>query len=312
LDEYGIKKVKGIINMNTVVKGVYSDSVMPKVDVKINMKGGNIVTTEYPELKNISFDGTVTNGDLKANKSTKLIFKTFHVETKKSRFDFAFSVTNIDQPNYRLRANLNVNLGEFNKFLPDSTIQSMKGNVGVKLATIGVLPNSIGDDFTDYVLERTKLNMNFNNLDINVDDTLIVKDFNAKFDYTPKPKRVKINGLAVKVPSFGVNMKNTSMDVVINGKTTNLKKIFLDIKSFYLQNESNIIKGNATVYNLEKPEYKINTSMHLDLAELMPFVPDSMINSMKGILDAEIHSSGKINFRFYRAAINAIGIWQPI
>jgi hypothetical protein len=295
LDEYGIKKVKGIINMNTVVKGVYSDSVMPKVDVKINMKGGNIVTTEYPELKNISFDGTVTNGDLKANKSTKLIFKTFHVETKKSRFDFAFSVTNIDQPNYRLRANLNVNLGEFNKFLPDSTIQSMKGNVGVKLATIGVLPNSIGDDFTDYVLERTKLNMNFNNLDINVDDTLIVKDFNAKFDYTPKPKRVKINGLAVKVPSFGVNMKNTSMDVVINGKTTNLKKIFLDIKSFYLQNESNIIKGNATVYNLEKPEYKINTSMHLDLAELMPFVPDSMINSMKGILDAEIHSSGKIN-----------------
>lgn len=295
LDEYGIKKLKGIINMNAVVKGVYSDSVMPKVDVKINMKGGNIVTTEYPELKNISFAGTVTNGDLKANKSTKLIFKTFHVETKKSRFDFAFSVTNIEQPNYRLKANLNVNLGEFNKFLPDSTIESMNGNVGVKLRTIGVLPNSIGDDFTDYVLERTSLNMNFNNLDINVDDTLIVNDFNAKLDYTPKPKRVKIKNLAVKVPSFGVNMKNTSMDVVISGKTTNLKKIFLDIKSFHLQNQSNVIKGNATVHNLEKPEYKINTSIHLDLAELMPFVPDSMMNSMKGTLDAEIQNSGTIN-----------------
>jgi len=295
LDEYGIKKVKGIINMNTVVKGVYSDSVMPKVDVKINMKGGNIVTTEYPELKNISFAGTVTNGDLKADKSTKLIFKTFRFETNKSKFNFAFSVKNIEHPTYRLKANLNVNLGEFNKFLPDSTIESMNGNVGVKLATIGVLPDSIGDNFTDYVLERTSLNMKFNNLDINVDDTLIVNDFYAKFDYTPKPKRVKINNLAVKVPSYGVNMKNTSMDVVISGKTTNLKKILLDIKSYHLQNESNVIKGNATVYNLEKPEYKINTSIHLDLAELMPFVPDSMMNSMKGILDAEIQNSGTIN-----------------
>ncbi len=295
LNEYGIKKVKGIINMNTVVKGVYSDSVMPKVDIKINMKGGNIVTTEYPELKNISFDGTVTNGDLKADKSTKLVFKTFRFETNKSRFDFAFSVKNIEHPNYRLKANLNVNLGEFNKFLPDSSIKKMNGNIGVKLATIGVLPNSIGDNFTDYVLERTSLNMKLNDLDINVDDTLIVNDFNAKFDYTPKPKRVKINDLAVKVPSYGVNMKNTSMDVVISGKTTNLKKILLDIKSYHLQNDSNIIKGNATVYNLEKPEYKINTSLHLDLAQLMPFVPDSMMNSMKGILDAEIKKSGTIN-----------------
>ncbi len=295
LDEYGIKKVKGIINMNTAVKGVYSDSVMPKVDIKINMKGGNIVTTEYPELKNISFAGTVTNGDLKTDQSTEMVFKAFRFETNKSKFNFSFSVKNIKRPVYSAKANLSVNLGEFNKFLPDSTIKSMSGNVGVKLATNGVLPDSIGADFTDYVLERTSLNMNFNKLDINVDDTLIVNDFYAKFDYTPKPERVKINNLAVKVPSYGVNMKNTSMDVVISGKTTNLKKILLDIKSYHLQNDSNIIKGNATVYNLEKPEYKINTSLHLDLAQLMPFVPDSMMNSMTGILDAEIKKSGTIN-----------------
>ena len=88
-------------------------------------------------------------------------------------------------------------------------------------------------------------------------------------------------------------------EVITSGKTTNLKKIFLDIKSFYLQNASNVIKGNATVYNLEKPEYKINTSIHLDLAELMPFVPDSMMNSMKGILDAEIQNSGTIRITSY-------------
>ncbi|NJO89658.1 MAG: hypothetical protein HC831_12460 [Chloroflexia bacterium] len=256
LDEYGIKKVKGIINMNTVVKGVYSDSVMPKVDVKINMKGGNIVTTEYPELKNISFAGTVTNGDLKTDQSTEMVFKTFRFETNKSKFNFSFSVKNIKHPVYSAKANLSINLGEFNKFLPDSTIESMSGNVGVRLATNGVLPDSIGADFTDYVLERTSLNMNFNNMDINVMIRLIVNDFNAKFDYTPKPKRMKINNLAVKVPSYGVNMKNTSMDVVISGKTTNLKKILLDIKSFHLQNESNVIKGNATVYNLENLNIK--------------------------------------------------------
>jgi len=295
LDEYGIKKIEGIINMNMVVNGVYSDSIMPKVDVKINMKGGNIVTTEYPELKNISFAGKVTNGDLKADQSTEIVFKTFRFETNKSKFSFSFSVLDIEHPVYKVKANLSVNLGEFNKYLPDSSIKRMSGNVDVKLATRGVLPDSIGDDFTDYVLERTSLNMKFNKLDINVDDTLIVNDFYAKFDYTPNPKRVKINDLAVKVPSFDVNMKNTSMDVVISGKTINLKKLGLNIKSFHLQNGSNVIKGKAKVYNIDKPEYNINTSMHLDLAELMPFVPDSMMNSMTGILDAEIHSSGIIN-----------------
>ena len=295
LDEYGIKKTEGIINMNMAVNGVYSDSIMPKVDVKIKMKGGNIVTTEYPELKNISFAGKLTNGDLKADQSTEIAFSTFRFETNKSKFGFSFSVKNIEHPVYKVKADLSVNLGEFNKFLPDSTIESMSGNVGVKFATRGVLPDPIGDDFTDYVLERTSLNMKFYNMNINVDDTLIIKDFYGKLNYTPKPKRIKISGLAVKVPSFDVNMKNTSMDVVISGKTTNLKKLGLDIKSYHLQNGSNVIKGNAKVYNIDKPEYKINTSMHLNLAELMPFVPDSMMNSMTGIFDAEVHSSGKIN-----------------
>ena len=295
LQEYGIKDVKGIINMNTVINGVYADSIMPKVDVEINMTGGNIVTTEYPELKNISFKGKVTNGDLRADQSTKIDFNSFRFETNKSRFDFSFSVLDIEHPIYRAKADLKVNLGEFNKFLPDSTIKKMNGIVGVKFATRGVLPDEIGDDFTDYALKRTTLNMKFKNLDINVDDTLIVNKFNAKFDYSPNPKRIRINDLAVKVPSFDVNMKNTSMDIVINGKTTDIKTLAFDIKSYHLQNESNIIKGNATVCNIDEPKYNINTNIHLDLAELMPFVPDSIMNGMTGIFDAEIHSAGKIN-----------------
>lgn len=293
LKEFGVKRAAGIINIDATVKGDVYDEELPQVLLNINMKNGLVATTEYPAIKNLSFNGTLTNGILRNNQTSSAVFNNFHIEIENSKIDADFSVLDIDHPNYSVNTSMQINLSDFKEFIPDTLLKDIDGQINAKFSTKGKLPDNIGDDFTDYILERSKLSLGLKNININVDDTLLVQNFSAQFSYVPK--RIKIEKLAVKVPSYDIDFKETALDVIITGKTTDMKTLGVDIRKYRIQTGSNVVEGNATIYNIDAPEYTINTSMHLDLPELMPFVPDSMINSMTGIFDAEMHSHGKIN-----------------
>ena len=56
-EEIGIKKVSGIIDFETYVKGVVADSIMPNIELNIEMQKGTLLISEYPVINNISFKG---------------------------------------------------------------------------------------------------------------------------------------------------------------------------------------------------------------------------------------------------------------
>ncbi|MFC2151062.1 AsmA family protein [Bacteroidota bacterium] len=293
LKEYGLNNVSGKLDLYATVKGSYADNEMPHVDLKINFSDGNIVTTDYPELKNVSFDGRVTNGILRNNQSTQADFSSFHFETDKSKFDVAFSVLDIDHPKYNVKTDMEVNVGEFSDFIPDSLIEYIDGDIKASVSTRGELPDSIGDDFVDYILVKSSANLELRNFNIDMDSSLSIKDFSGKFIY--KPCDFKVEDLNVSVPAYKIYIKNTSLETKFSGSINKISEMSLELKSYQIEINRSEIKGSASINNLENPTYKINTNIKLFLDELKPALPDTLLTKLRGKISGNIQSSGTVN-----------------
>jgi len=293
LKEYGLNKVVGELSFKANVNGIYTDNELPKVDAELYFKNGLVSTTDYPTIKNLKFSGKVTNGELRNNKTTSAVFDQFYFETANSKFDFAFSVADIDHPSYQVKTKMNIDLTDFSSFIPDSTVKAIKGKINLDLFTKGILPDPIGDDFTDYVLANTRMNVDLVNFNIDVDDTLSVNNLWANMSY--RPNNCTLKNFQVKVPSYRVEIKNTSIDVGFKGSVNNTSSLDLDVRSYHIEMGSNMIKGDAKIKNLDHPTFDLNTNIFLNLAELKAFIPDTVLTCLDGYFTADIQSHGTIN-----------------
>ncbi|HAN18825.1 MAG: hypothetical protein A2X13_08010 [Bacteroidetes bacterium GWC2_33_15] len=293
LKKVGLRKISGKMNLEGEINGTYSDTELPKIDLSLDFQKGDIVTSGYPELKNISFKGKVTNGILRNNKSTQIDLNSFHFETALSKFDVAFSVLDIDHPKYNINADIVVNTDEFNKYIADSLIQNVNGIIKAKLSTKGELPDSIGNDFADYIMANTLANIELDSLTIDVDSSLSVENFSTKIDYTPN--NLKISDLTVSIPAYKATLKNTSFDAYFQGSINNKSNITLDLKSFHIETGSSEFTGFATIKNFEKPTYSLTSNIKLNLDEAKTMFPDSLITNLSGKMFADIESFGTLN-----------------
>ncbi|PKP10530.1 MAG: hypothetical protein CVU09_06310 [Bacteroidetes bacterium HGW-Bacteroidetes-4] len=293
LSEFGVKKVAGLINFDGTVKGNYIDSLLPQVSVNLHMKEGNVVTTEYPELKNLSFAGSLTNGLLATNKTTSVQFKNIHVETGSSSVDLAFTVVDIDHPAYDVSTKLKINVADFASFIPDSLLESINGVVLADLKTRGQLPDSITDDFTDYALMNSSASVSFQNFNVVMDSSLSVKNFGGQMIYTPG--RFQVKNLHVNVPEYKVNLKNTGLDTYFKGSVNRLDKLALDVKRFHLETDSSSISASAYLKNLDYPTYKFDGNVMLNLAEVYTMLPDTLLNHLSGGITFSMKSAGTLN-----------------
>ncbi|NOQ27380.1 MAG: AsmA family protein [Bacteroidales bacterium] len=293
LKEFGINTVSGKMNMDATVKGIVSESELPKVDLNVNFQNGRIVTKDYPELKNISFKGQITNGILRNNKSTQVDFSSFHFETEQSKFDVIFSVIDIDHPKYNVKSNMEINVAEFSDFIPDSTVQYIDGKIIASISTKGEVPDSIGDDFIDYVMANSRANIKLTDFNVDVDTSLTIKNFSSELAY--KPNNFRINNLSISIPDYKVNLKNTSLDAHFKGSINNTSEMSLDLKSYHLETESSEFSGFAKVKNFDHPTYSFTSNIKLNLDEIFTMLPDSIVNSLTGNVSANIRSSGTLN-----------------
>ncbi|MBI9069428.1 MAG: AsmA family protein [Salinivirgaceae bacterium] len=293
LKEFGVNKVTGKLNLSAAVNGKYSETEMPKVDAIINFTNGNVATVDYPELKNISFSGKVSNGFLRNNQTTQADFSSFHFETKQSKFDVAFSVLDIDHPKYDVKTDMSIVVEEFSKFIPDSTVESIRGKIKFNMHTKGVLPDSIGDDFTDYVLANTILSVGLSNFNIKVDSSLSVKNLSAQMAY--KPNNFSLKNFNIQIPEYGAKLKNTGFDVGFKGSINNTAGMSLNIRNYHIETDSSTISGSATVKNLDHPTYSITTNVDLNLGEFFPMVPDTLLTALSGKILATLTSKGTLD-----------------
>lgn len=293
LDEFGIQKLMGVLNINATVKGSYSENEFPEVKMELDLQNGNILTNDYPEIKNLAFKGDITNGILRSNKSTQAIFETFYFETDKSNFDFEFSVLDIDHLKYNVSANLDINVADFKDFIPDSLVNIISGNVKANLSTKGELPDSIGDEFIDFVMANSKANVQFKDFNVDIDSTLSVKNFSALIEY--EPNYFAISNLNIDIPLYNLDLKNTYFKSNFNGSINDLSKMSINLKSYYIETKGAEISGFLKVKNLENPSYETKTRIALNLEDTKSMLPDSLLKSLSGKIIADINSKATLN-----------------
>lgn len=292
LNEYGIKKVEGLLNFDGRIKGIVSDSVLPRVDLSLNFKRGYITTKEYPIIKNIRFAGKVSNGKEKNNTTSSATFQSFHLETERSSVDADFVVSNLDKPTYSLNTKLTITLEEFANFIPDTLVQSISGKVIAAFSTRGVLPDSMDDDFINLALNQSSAQVLFKDVNLRM-DSMTMNDFSARIWY--KPGIFKVNELMLALPDYHIDLKNTSLNAQLVGRPTDLSSLTMRLKSFRAESLQGKIWGSGSIKNFEHPEFVVDANALMHLAELMPFVPDSLVHHLSGDVKVSLNTYGTLN-----------------
>lgn len=295
LAEFGLKSIKGDLTMDGKVKGYYYDTLLlPSVIANIALKQSAIATADYPEVKHISFNGSVSAPNPNDLTSVKAQFKDFRIATSKSHIDLAFDVTNLDKPSYNVKTSGLVNFDEFASFLPDSTVEYLHGTLGFNLATHGVLPDDIGLNNADYFLDRTSLEIRLRNMSTALDSVDKVNNLSVDFSYKPN-RCVTIGNLNMEAPGYNITLKNTALKGKMLGYVRDMDNMGIDIESLFLQMGNNIIEGKAKVEGLVKPHFVVDASMQLDMEEIRPFMPDSLIEHIAGKVDLLLSTYGTVH-----------------
>lgn len=295
LKEFGLIAITGQMDMEAKIKGyVYDTLLLPHVQATMSLKRGSIITTDYPEIKHVSFAGSMNIPNPNDFTTVSTQFTDFRVATAKSHFDVAFSAANLDKPSYNVKASGKINLDEFSSFIPDSTVEYLTGTLAFNMATRGVLPDDIGMESADYFLERTSLDLKIRNLSTALDSIDEVKNLTVDFSYKPN-KQIVIKDLSLEAPGYGVALQNSSLKGTILGYVRDMDNMGMDMESYYLKMGNNIIEGKTYVKGLNMVDFKTDTRMALDFEELVPFMPDSLIEHISGKALVEIKSYGNVH-----------------
>ena len=293
LEEAGLVKLAGQVNLAGTVKGFVGDSILPQVDVQFELDKGLVHTVEYPAIGNINVSGELSNGALQNNQTTSLSIDAFHLETEESRINGRISLRNLDRINYRISTQADVNIHEFQKYVPDSLVQQVHGNVQLNLTTSGIVPDSINDAFIISVLANSVVDLSLNQVQVQVDSTLSIDSLAGRMTY--QSNYISASDIQVEVPAYHFTLNNASMGVGFTGDLSRMETLELNVDSFLFQMPQSRVEGTAWVKNLSYPNYKLDSEMHFNLDELSEMVPDTLVKKMTGIVNASIKSAGKIH-----------------
>jgi len=297
--EYGIQEIAGSIDITAAINGKYSDStLMPMINANVNM--GNIVlkTTKYPQIESLNLIAKLSNGEKIDMSDATVDITNLDVKSPKSSFKLNGSFSNLTKLKYKFTSNMDLNLEEFEKFIPDSLAKYPHGNITASIQTSGVLSDKFDDIFIDKILNSTNLSVNLKNVSALVSDSLYLHNISTEIDFSPLltgDKRLALKKFYLKSEQLNLDIKNSSVIASLSGKYSDLSKAKFSLESFRLESRNNLISGKGVFKNLDNPDYEINSTIVLNLQELMPFVPDSLLNSMSGIVRTDVYSKGKIN-----------------
>ncbi|MBN2164944.1 MAG: hypothetical protein JW717_01570 [Marinilabiliaceae bacterium] len=293
LDSIGMKYISGLFSFDALINGYYANSVFPRVDANIGFTKGTLLMTNYPALKNIYIKGTATNGKLANNKTTKVDFSSIHFETLKSKADLVIKASNIDKPDFDIKASTKLDLEEFNKYIPDTLIQELKGTLAIKVSTTGQLPDNFDDMFINDIAQISIAQISFSNISAKMDSSLTINNFTGNLNY--KPNNIEITSLSGFIPNYNIHLKKLILNSNINGSVTNMEKLAININKLQIITDSCDILAQGTVNNLLAPDYKVQGKIKLNLNEIKTMLPDSIVNSMSGIITTTFYSTAKLN-----------------
>ncbi len=290
----GLSKLQGVFNIKGNAKGFITPTSVPEFNFDMELKEGVAQYDTYPVVKNINVSTSLTNTQANSLEYIYVNLKGLHAETEQSKVEFAGIVQNLEHIKYDLNSNMNLSLDEISPYIPDSLGVAVNGYVNAKITTSGVVPDSITDDFTDYVLGRTSVNLTVSDIGVRMDSIPEIKNLSANLNY--QPGHFSMAGLQVRVPEYKVNLTNGYLKSSFKGKVANYKQMSVQIDSLLLALDNQTsVSASGKINGFEDVQYALKSHVHLDLSEIYNMLPDSIANSMVGTVSAGFNSKG--NFK---------------
>lgn len=293
INEFDIKEIDGTVSLKAQISGLYNDSTMPHIKAKFELNNAATAISDYPKIEDITIKGSYTNGKLNNNTTTHVVIDTLAFNSINNSAFLSGSILNLDTITYQLSGKLKASLADFEKYLPDSTIETMDGLAQLQFSTNGVLPQHFNDAFTDYALARTNAQLTLSDINIGVDTTLNIEQLSGQLVYNKK--NFSLNKLALHIPDYPLTLTHCNIKGNYAGSISNINDIKVRLSDFDIATKQSQIQGSASFSNPDYPEYDFDGSVNINLEEWMPFAPDSLIKQMSGNIRTHLASSGKIN-----------------
>ena len=290
LSDYKLQKASGFVNVDGTAKGFVTENTLPYLDVDFGIKQGAVKYDTYPEVRNIELASNFTNGYARTMESTVVNVKKLHAETENSKLNISAKVQNPDKLQYDVVGDVSVNLDEIRPFVPDSLVKDLGGNVWAKVVTAGVLPDSITDDFTDYFLSKTHLQVRLEDVKVAMDSVPAIYGLGGTFDY--RPQMIKLQNFKVKVPEYNFTLANGYVKSSFKGKVSDYENLSLKIDSMMFAMPYSYVSAAGKIDGLKNIKYDLKTDVSLQLGEIKQMLPDSLANRMSGTFAAKLNSSG--------------------
>lgn len=292
LEENNILSVKGLLTFDGKIQGIINDSILPQLTFKYGFTNGEIVTQNYPAIEKLNFSGTYTNGKSQNNATTSVDIEALHLATKNSKVDARLSLKNLNKPRYVVSSNLNLSLAEFNSQIPDSIAREVSGKIKASFSTNGTIPDSMDDEFINYVLNHTTASFTLDKVHVKT-DSLEMNGLSGKINYAPG--KLLMTDLSISIPDQDLRLDNTSFDVTLTGLLTHTNQIGIQMHSFRIEAPQGKIWGSGSIQNLDYPTFQLKAHSLIHLSEMKPFLSDTLIKDISGNIGARIMTKGKIH-----------------
>ena len=213
--------VDGMLSSQGNIRGILNDSLMPLMDLRLQMENGILKYAGFPlPLHDIFGDITVFT-DLKTDATSFVNISDFRAKTPLSGFSTKGVISHLFTDIYcNLTTNAALNLGEFSTLIPDSMKTDMKGKVS------GSVKSSFSlSQLEKMQIERMKLSglLTLSDLDIRY-DSISLKADRSKIDFSLPNLRTGSgkakfasatisadNITAVKLASYNASLQNTNI-----------------------------------------------------------------------------------------------------
>ena len=170
----------GVLSSQGSISGILNDSLMPLMDIRLQMENGNLKYAGFPlPLHDIEGDIAVFT-DLKTDAVSFVNIKDFRAKTPHSGFNTKGVINHLFSDIYcNLTTNAALTLGEFSSLIPDSMKTDMKGKVSGSVKSAFSL-----SQLEKMQYERMKLSGSLTLSDVDIRyDSISLKADRSKIDF---------------------------------------------------------------------------------------------------------------------------------
>ncbi|GAF03568.1 hypothetical protein [Saccharicrinis fermentans] len=290
MEELNITGAAGMLHFNGNAHGFLTSYTMPQVEMDVRLTDGFVQYDTYPSVRHIQMEANFSNGYVAKMESSLVNLKRFHAETEKSSIDLSAKIMHPLKPQYDIAGSVAIDLGEWKSMMPDSLVKSVSGRLKASVSTAGVLPDSITDDFSEYFLQRTRFNLQLDQVGLQMDSIPQIIGLGGTLIYSPK--NLTLSAFRMQVPDYHVHITNGYFRGSWLGKISDYENMSLQMDSLLLATSYSSFSASGQVEGLKTIKYDLSSDLSLNLSEVYEMMPDSMAHSMSGAIDASLCSAG--------------------